>query len=235
MTTLSRRFVLGASSAMAAVAALPAIALPVAPAVEAAPIVPPVNPRAWGWGFWRNGDEIIHGPYGSRAEAIEAGKEYFEPVEGDDSYSFDTGECDRQQVNHGDYHEALVNELCESGTDVAWTLQTCLEGSNEDNNWEGEVAEAIAAVDWKSIETAVLPVIWRAVERSGFFVLDIIEDEFDGNTGLIDALDRDAVFKAELQAVIHPMVEASGVMASSLMLQTYNDETHSFAAEETPA
>lgn len=215
-----------------------AATLPIAPTIEAAtisapPLAPPVDPLRWGWGFWRNGDEIIQGPYDSREEAIEAGREYFGsgPIAGDNKYGFDTVECDREPVRHGDYHEALVNDLCEPGTNIDWTLQASMEGANCDNDWDGEVAEAIVAVDWKAIEAAVLPAIWRAVERSGLFVLDIIEEEFDGDSALIVSLDRDLTLKAELVAIIHPMVEATGVMTASCMLNTYNDRTHIFGIE----
>jgi|GEM_PF-3083637 len=234
---MNRRSVLFGLAAAATASAMPAA--PAATAVvEMAPAAaPPANPLRWGWGVRRDGDEFIHGPYASREEALAAGKEYFgaDPIDGDESYGFDTVECDREPVRHGDYHEALVNDLCEEGTNIAWTLESCMQGANEDCDWEGEVSEAIAAVDWKAIEAAVLPAIWRAVERSGLFVLDVIDEEFDGDAALIEALDRDAAFNAELQAIIHPMIEATGVMATSLYLNTYNAETHVFAVERSAA
>lgn len=233
---LNRRSVLLGLAAAAAASALPT-ATAATPGAEIAAAAPPANPLRWGWGVWRDGDEFIHGPYASREEALAAGKEHFgcDTIEGDESYGFDTVECDRVPVQHGDYHEALVNDLCEEGTNIAHTLQSCMEGANEDCDWEGEVAEAIAAVDWKAIEAAVLPAIWRAVERSGLFVLDVIDEEFDGDAALIEALDRDATFNADLQAIIHPMIEATGVMAASLYLNTYNAETHVFAVERSAA
>lgn len=232
---MNRRSVLLGMAAAAAASALPSAPAAAAQIVDIPPVTPPANPLRWGWGVWRNGDEFIHGPYDSREEAIEAGKEYFgdDPIDGDESYGFDTVECDREPVRHSDYHEDLVNALCEPGTDIAWTLQSGMEGANEDVDWEGEVAEAIAAVDWKAIANAVLPAIWRAVERSGLFVIDIVEEEFDGDSALIEALDRDATFNAELQAIIHPMVEATGVMSASKYLNTYNDQTHVFAVDRT--
>lgn len=233
---MRRRVFLGSSAAVVATALLPN-----APAVEVPLVAPPlISPpaRTWGWGFWRNGDEFIHGPYGSREEAIAAGKEYFgddaDPKDG--TYGFETVECDRHPVYHGDYHESLINDLCEPGTNIGWSLQQSMEGSNCDNDFEGEVAEAIAAVPWEKIAAAVTPVIWRAVERSGlFFAGSLIEEEFDGNCALMTALEADRLFEAELIAVIHPMVEATDVMGASNMLLDYDAQTHIFPVEAAAA
>ncbi|WP_425065579.1 hypothetical protein [Reyranella sp.] len=230
---LSRRLFLGGMAALAAASALPAISTVEAATITTPPPAAP-TPRTWGWGFWRNGDEIINGPYGSREEAIAAGKEHFadylDPADG--TYGFETCECDRHPVHHGDYHEDLINDLCEPGTDIAWSLQQSMEGSNCDNDFEGEVAEAIATVPWEKIAAAVVPVIWRAVERSGlFFVGSLIEEEFDGDCALMRALETDQMFKAELIATIHPMIEAAGVMDASNMLLDYDNETHIFPIE----
>jgi len=222
---MNRRRFLASSAALAALATLPPAA------VSAAPLEPAAvtkGARWWGFGYHQEGDEIVQGPFATRAEAIAAGREHYADFgDADGPATFDTGAWYRRPVHHGDYAEEIVNELHEADTPIARLLQSAIEGRNEDNDFEGEVAEAIAEVDWGGAADAALPVLQRAVERSGlFYPGDIVADELAPDCALLAALADDKTFERELHAAVAPFVEAAGVLESSRMLEPENEQSH---------
>lgn len=231
LSNLKRRTFLASAAALAV---MPTTPPPAARAIAGEAMIgvdmgaPSSERTAW-WG-WSSDQEVWHGPFDNRAEAIEDAEE-------NEADGFDTALCHPRTLGHPDYRDDIVNWLCDgsprAGGSLACLLARSFEGTNQEDDWEGEVGDAIGQADWEDLAGRFEPLIDMAVMRSGLFVIGPYRNAmFEDSEPLLDALQHDETFGRDLQAAATAWSDANGLLVSTLMVDV-TDEQSTPAREET--
>lgn len=228
MTNLSRREVLAGLAVATALAAVPVTAAPISEAL--APAALPIEPARGWWGYSLDGD-YWNGPFGSREEALaEAQNDY--PDE-----ACTTGLCIPHEMEAPDLREICVLWLNDGCTKRSLYRDVCqsFEGANEDHDYEGEVGEELAAADWKPLLADLKDVLAVALFRHArpdlipaVMVGDRVEAPLvsDDLDPLLDALENDAQFEADLTAAAEVWMVAQNLKTAPRRVDLENEQHH---------
>lgn len=220
---LNRRAVLGGAAALAllpatsAPAVTTAIESVVAPATIALPDLKP-----W-WGY-SSGEELWQGPFDSREQAIAAA---IEDEWLDHDTEVVTGLCHPRSLHHPDYRDTIVEWLCceEREVTLAVALNESFQGTNMESDFEGEVEEEGARVDWVSLADEFAKLLDDAIARSGFFLWEAVRSGmFTGDEAILSVLEKDGTFAAALKAAAHRWSDGNDLLLCSRMVDLTDEE-----------